>query len=196
MQLATRLLMVAALALALLAGWGIWRETIGAPPQSDAGQVTIGGPFALTDQNGHATTDATLRGRWTLLYFGYTNCPDACPTALARMARALDILGSGAAHVVPVFITVDPARDKPAILKPYLAAFGRRFVGLTGGDAAIAKVAKEYRVYYVRHAPANGTYAVDHSSVIYLLDPDGKFIRIFDDSDSPETIAADLKPRL
>jgi protein SCO1/2 len=183
-------LLVMALVLAIVAGWLLWRMS---GPADTAGIADVGGPFVLVDQTGRARSDRDFRGRWVLLYFGYTFCPDVCPTTLARIGKTLGDLGSDADRVVPVFITVDPERDTPAVLKTYLASFGPRFVGLTGKPAAIAKVAKAYRVYYAKHPLPGGTYSVDHSSVIYLLDRQGKFVKAYDDTDSPEALAKDLK---
>lgn len=194
-QRAPIILLVCALALSLFAGGLLWR-------MSDEGGATVpaagavGGPFALIDQNGALKTDRDYRGHWVLLYFGYTYCPDVCPTTLALMANVLDRLGSQSAHIVPIFITIDPERDTPMVLKKYLAAFGPRFVGLTDKPATIAKVAHAYRVYYAKHNLPGGTYSVDHSSVIYLLDPNGKFVKAYDDQAPPQAIADDLKSQL
>ncbi len=194
MQRASTILLAWALALALVIGGLLWR--MGEQTAWDDNSAAIGGPFALTDQDGRPRTDKDFHGHWVLLYFGYTYCPDVCPTTLAAMATALDRLGARSARIVPVFITVDPERDSPDKLKKYLAAFGPRFVGLTGTPAAIAKAAHAYRVYYARHSLAGGGYTVDHSSVIYLLDPDGKFVKVYADETAPATIADDLKARL
>lgn len=110
--------------------------------------ISIGGPFHLTDDKGHVVTDATHRGRWMLVFFGYTNCPDECPLTLQKMAAALGKLGPLADKVAPLFVTVDPARDTPARLASYLANFDPSIIGLTGTDAQIAEAAKAYRVYY------------------------------------------------
>ncbi len=142
------------------------------------GTALIGGPFALTDQNGKTVTDKDFRGRYMLVFFGYTNCSDICPAELQVMAAAMDRLGAKAKHVVPIFISVDPHRDTPAVLKAYLSHFGSEFVGLTGTDAQIAAVTKEYKVVYsIDKAEGDkGSYNVDHSSVIYLMGPDGKYV--------------------
>jgi len=138
----------------------------------------VGGPFALVDGNGKTVTDADFRGRYLLVYFGYTFCPDVCPTTLTAVADAVDRLGSDAAHVQPVFITIDPARDTPAVVKQYVASFGPEFIGLTGSADQIATVAREYRVYYAEHrtGPGPNDYTMDHSSILYLMGPDGKFV--------------------
>ena len=159
--------------------------------------VNIGGPFKLIDQNGATRTDQDYRGKYMLVFFGYTYCPDVCPTTLAVMKSALEMMGSRAANIVPLFITVDPKRDTPAKLKSYLSSFGPRFVGLTGDDKAIAAVAREYRVYYQVHPAENGgDYTVDHSGVVYLMDAGGKFVANYTLDNSPDMMAQDLLKHL
>jgi protein SCO1/2 len=194
MRRASTVLLFCVLALALAASAALWRLGDRAAPQS--GIAAVGGPFTLTDQNGALRSDRDFHGRWVLLYFGYTFCPDVCPTTLAKMASALGKLGPQADRFVPVFITIDPARDTPSVLKTYLAAFGPQFVGLTGKPSDIANVAHAYRVYYAKHPLAGGNYAMDHSSVIYLIDPNGKFVKAYDDDASPVALANDLKKQL
>jgi len=160
------------------------------------GTPNVGGPFALVDQDGQTRTDRDFRGRWMLIYFGYTNCPDVCPTTLALMSEVMNRLGGRATRVAPIFITVDPDRDTPEVLKQYLASFGPKFVGLMGPRSHIASVASEYRVYVARRPMSGGGYAVDHSDVMYLMDPAGKFVADYDNSQWPDAIAADLKKRL
>ncbi len=160
-------------------------------------QVRIGGPFSLIDQNGVNRTDQDFRGKYLLVFFGYTYCPDVCPTTLAVMKAALDMMGSRAQRIVPLFITVDPKRDTPEKLKNYLSSFGPRFVGLTGNDKAIASVAKEYRVYYqIRPAENGAEYTVDHSGVVYLMDGSGQFMANYALVNSPDMIAQDILKRL
>ena len=191
MRRTSTILLFCALALAIVASVALWR--LG----DRNGQVTelaaVGGPYTLTDQNGKPRSDRDFRGRWMLLYFGYTYCPDVCPTTLAKVASALQKLGPAAEKIAPVFITIDPARDTPSVLKTYLAQFDPRFVGLTGTEAQIAKVAHSYRVYFAKHPLDGGNYAMDHSSVIYLIDPNGNFVKAYDDEASPAALAADLK---
>ena len=176
---------------------GIWAiERAGSRRERIQATPPIGGPFTLTDQNGNAVRDADFRGRYMLVYFGYTYCPDVCPTTLAVMADALDKLGPQAAKVVPIFITVDPARDSPKVLKDYLAAFGPRFVGLTGPLASVQAAAGEYHVFFRKHAEPGGAYSVDHSSTIYLMGPNGRFITYYDETAGPDGIAKDLEKRL
>ena len=155
-------------------------------------KVALGGPFTLTDQNGAKRSDNEFRGKYMLVFFGYTFCPDVCPTTLAVMAAALDKMGSGADRIVPVFISVDPARDKPEVLKAYLSAFGPRFVGLTGTEDEIAATAKAYRVYIQAHKDDGENYTVDHSGVVYLMDKSGAFLANYSLDASPDKLAADL----
>jgi len=168
-------------------------------PRGAAGTLlasAIGGPFRLVDQNGKTVTDADLKGKWSLVYFGYTHCPDACPTALNDIAVALDELGPKRAEVRPVFITVDPERDTPAVLKSYVTAFDAPILALTGTAEEVAQAAKGYRVYYAKHPEAGGDYSMDHSSVIYVMDPQGRFTASFTHESSPEEIAERLKKLL
>ena len=168
-------------------------------PRGAAGTLlasAIGGPFRLVDQNGKTVTDADLKGKWSLIYFGYTHCPDACPTALNDIAVALDELGPKRAAVRPVFITVDPERDTPEVLKAYVTAFDAPILALTGTPEEGARAAKGYRIYYAKHPEAGGDYSMDHSSVIYVMDPQGRFTASFTQENSPEEIAERLKKLL
>ncbi len=153
----------------------------------------IGGPFTLENSAGQTVTDRTYRGKYMLVYFGYTYCPDVCPTTLQAMANALDALGAKANDIAPIFISVDPARDTPAVMKRYTAAFSPRLIGLTGTPQEIAKVAREYHVYYAKHVtgPGPDDYGMDHSSVIYLMDPNGRFVAPVEEA-SPQQMAADI----
>lgn len=156
---------------------GAMTTTTGAPLAP-----AIGGPFALVDHTGKPVTDADFRGKWMLIYFGYTYCPDVCPTSLTTMVDALDLLGEAGAKVVPVLISVDPERDTPVKLASYVSAFGPRVVGLTGTAEQVAAAAKAYRVYYAKAKPKAGdgeVYLMDHSSILYLVDPQGKFHQHF-----------------
>ncbi|HVZ07300.1 SCO family protein [Rhodopila sp.] len=161
----------------------------------EGGAGGIGGPFQLVNGDGKPVTDQDFRGKYMLVYFGYTYCPDVCPTTLNAVADAMDKLGSAAAKVRPVFITVDPKRDTPAVIKQYAAAFTPSLIGLTGTPEEIAKVAKEYRVYYAEHrtGPGPDDYTMDHSSILYLVGPDGRFIAPIAADKSGEEIATSLK---
>ncbi|MDT7950808.1 MAG: SCO family protein [Acetobacteraceae bacterium] len=152
----------------------------------------IGGPFTLVDGSGKTVTDADFAGKWMLVYFGYTHCPDACPTALQDMANAVDMLDPAQRKKVAiVFITVDPARDTPAVMRDYVSNFAAPIVPLSGSPEQIAKAAKEYRVYYAKHPTEDG-YEMDHSSIIYVMNPEGDFVANFTHESSPKQIAAKL----
>lgn len=183
---------------ACLAAGALWHlaDVEASMPAAGIAVSSLGGPFVLIDQNGAVRTDKNFRGHYVLLYFGYSFCPDVCPTTLAGMADALDRLGAKSARITPVFITIDPARDTTKVLKTYLAAFGPRFVGLTGSDKAIAQVAHEYRVYYAKRPIAGGGYAMDHSGEVYLLGPDGKLLTFYDMPVDSQALAADLAKRV
>jgi protein SCO1/2 len=154
--------------------------------------AAVGGPFSLIDQYGKPFTEANLKGRWQLVFFGYTHCPDVCPTTLNDLSLALDQLGAKKNEVGIVFISVDPERDTPAVLKSYVESFDGPIVALTGSPDAVAQAAKDYRVYYAKHPRADGGYDMDHSAVIYLMDPQGRFTATFTPDDSAETIVARL----
>jgi protein SCO1/2 len=162
-------------------------------PRTPAGTapVTVGGPFMLTAPDGTTVTDRTYRGKWLLVFFGYTSCPGICPTTLNEIAAALDKLGPDAEKLEPLFITVDPERDTPEIMKRYTAAFDARIVGLTGSRRQIAAVAEDYGAYGVarRHKAGALDYLVDHSTYIYLMDPQGKFVRGLDAETPGDRIA-------
>ncbi len=164
---------------------------------ADLAGAAIGGPFHLIDQNGRAVSDATYRGRWMLLYFGYTFCPDVCPTELQTIAAALGKLGDDNAKVVPIFVTVDPARDTPAVLAKYVHLFDKRLIGLTGTPAEIEQAARAYRVYYAKDGGRSGAaYAVDHSSFVYLMDPRGRLAALFNQDTSADDMAARIRARI
>ena len=153
--------------------------------------VTIGGPFTLTSPDGTPVTEQIYRGKWLLVYFGFTSCPDTCPTALLEVAAALTRLGPDADKLQPLFITVDPQRDTPAVMGNYTQSFDPRIVGLTGTPQRIAAVAREYGVYYAprQNGPSADDYVMDHSTYLYLMDAEGKFVRGFDADTPGERIA-------
>ena len=165
-----------------------------------SGVAQIGGPFTLVDQTGATRTDKDFRGKLMLIYFGYTYCPDICPTALQVMSVALDMLGDKANEVVPIMITVDPERDTPSHLRDYVKNFSSRLIGLTGSAAAIKQAAKEFRVYY-RKADVNEEgkkstdkdYLMDHSSGIYLMDRKGRYLTHFTPQSQSEDIAKEIR---
>jgi protein SCO1/2 len=166
------------------------QATQAAPPP-----VTIGGPFTLVSADGAVVTDRTYRGKWLLVYFGYTYCPNSCPTTLLEVAMALKELGPDAAALQALFITVDPERDTPEMLKDYTQAFDPRIVALTGSAHEIAAVAREYGAYYTAHSSGPGAddYVIDHSTYLYLMDPRGDFARGFDADTSGDRIAAAVR---
>jgi protein SCO1 len=187
------------LLVAAMAGGLLWHESENIPGLGrtvTSGVPAVGGPFRLTDQDGEPRASGDFAGRYQLIYFGYTNCPDVCPTTLAVISEALDKLGVDANRIVPIFITIDPGHDTPAILKPYVKAFGPQFVGLTGSQAQISDVEKSYRVYAGKKALEGGKYGFDHSSVIYLMGPDGRLVTFYDELISPDDLAKDLKAKI
>jgi protein SCO1/2 len=155
--------------------------------------TSIGGKFSLIDQNGKPFTDADLKGKWSLVFFGYTHCPDVCPTTLNDLSLALDQLGDRKKNVGIVFISVDPDRDTPAVLKSYVDSFGGPIEALTGPSDAVAKAAQDYKVYYAKHPRADGGYDMDHSALIYVMDPEGRFTATFTPDDTSDTIAVRMK---
>jgi len=155
--------------------------------------AAIGGPFQLTDQNGKAVTDKSLKGKPTLIFFGYTHCPDVCPTSLFEISEVLRALGKDADKVNAVFISVDPERDTPATMKDYLSSFDPHLEGLSGDPAETAKVITSYRVYAKKVPTKDGDYTMDHTALIYLMDRDGRFVSPFNMKRTPEEAAADLK---
>ena len=191
------------LLVAAMAGGLIWHESENVPGLGrtiTSGKVEVGGPFTLTDQNGKPRSNTDFRGKYQLIYFGYSFCPDVCPTTLGVISQALDQMGVDGNRVVPIFITIDPERDTPAVMKQYMAAFGPRFVGLTSDPATITAVEKEYRVYAKKQpldkANPKGGYGMDHSSVIYLMGPDGRMVTYYDELISPDALAKDLKAKI
>ena len=155
----------------------------------------IGGPFTLTDQDGRRRTDMDFHGRLMLVYFGFTYCPDVCPTDLQQIGLALDRLGPSGEMVQPVFITVDPERDSPDHLQQYMPLFHPRFVGLTGDAAAIEAAARAYRVYFAKVERADkADYTVDHSGFIYLIGRDGEYLGFFPPGTPAERLADAIRP--
>jgi len=155
--------------------------------------VAIGGPFQLTDQNGAAVTEKSLKGRPSLIFFGFTHCPDVCPTSLFEISEVLRAMGEDADRVNAYFISVDPERDNAAAMKDYLSSFDPHLKGLTGAPQAIAKVTSEYRVFAKKVPLKDGDYTMDHTALVYLMDRDGQFVAPFNLKRSPEEAAADLK---
>ena len=158
--------------------------------------ATIGGPFQLVDQNGRTLSDRDLKGRPFLVFFGFTHCPDVCPTALFEMSEILRALGPDAGRTRALFITVDPERDTPAVIKDYLSSFDPHLIGLTGDPAAIAAVAKAYRVYFKKVPLDGGGYSMDHTAIVYLMDKEGRFVAPFNLKRTTEAAVADLRKHL
>ncbi len=156
----------------------------------------VGGPFDLVDQNGREVTDRDMAGHPFLVFFGYTHCPDVCPTTLFEMSEIFNKLGADANRVGGLFITVDPERDTPSAIKDYLSSFNPHLRGLTGNPAAIAATLKGYRVYAKKVPTADGDYSMDHSAIVYLMDKEGRFVAPFNLKRTPEAAAADLRKYL
>lgn len=185
-----------ALSVLLLAGGGyMWWQKGRVDPAAIVGGMSVppglllGGPFTLVDQAGRTVSDHDFRGRLMLLFFGYTHCPDVCPTDLQVMAEVLDKLGPRAPRVAAIFVTVDPERDTPEVMKAYVDLFDPRLIGLTGSDQQVAAIAKAYRVYYAKATPPGAsTYLMDHSSFMYLMGADGSLRALFRYGTPPEEI--------
>lgn len=154
--------------------------------------------FELTDHTGRRVTAQDYRGKWLLVFFGFTNCPDICPTTLGEIAGVVSVLGPLAARVRPLFVSIDPARDRAPDIARYVAAFHPAIVGLTGSESDIAAVAKNFRVYYEKIARGEtpGDYTMAHTTATYLVDLEGRFDRVYAYGTSAEDIAGDLKKRM
>jgi cytochrome oxidase Cu insertion factor (SCO1/SenC/PrrC family) len=162
-----------------------------------SGRAPVGGPFELTDQTGHRRTDADFRGKLVVLYFGYTYCPDVCPTELQSISLALDKLGAAAELVQPLFITVDPERDTPARLADFVSSFHPRLIGLTGSLADIRKTTIAYRTFFVKNSAATPSdYSVDHTGFIYLVGKDGRYLGFLPPGSAPDAIADAIRARI
>ena len=162
-----------------------------------SGREPVGGPFELTDQTGHRRTDADFQGKLVVIYFGYTYCPDVCPTELQSISLALDKLGAAAETIQPLFITVDPGRDTPARLADFVSSFHPRLIGLTGSLAEIRKTAIAYRTFFAKSGvTAPNDYSVDHTGFIYLLGKDGRYLGFLPPGLAPDAIADAIRARL
>jgi protein SCO1/2 len=177
-------LVVFSAAIFLIAGKG---------PVQTAAPSAIGGPFRLTDHNGKTVTDADLKGKPFLIFFGFTHCPDICPTTLFEVSEILGKLGNDASRVNALFVTVDPERDTTDKLKDYLSSFHPQLHGLTGDAASIASIEKTYRVYSKKVPLEGGGYTMDHTALVYLMDKEGRFVAPFNMKRRPEEAAADLR---
>jgi len=190
----TRRVLVALVVLMLGSGTWIWYSL-----RSADAPIPIGGPFTLVDHTGKTVTDGDFRGRYLLVFFGYTYCPDVCPTSLQTLTAALDLLGAQAEKVQPLFISVDPERDTPEALAWYVGNFHPRLIGLTGSSEQTAAAAKAYRVYYAKtqeEGAADDDYLMGHSAMTYLMGPDGKYRTVFSHDVTPEEMANTLRQYL
>ena len=182
---------------ALVAGLVLFSAVIfivtGRSPSPIAMPSAVGGPFNLVDQNGKSITDQDMMGKPFLVFFGFTHCPDVCPTTLFDVSEVFRALGPDAKGVRALFVTVDPERDTPAVLKDYLSSFDPRIIGVTGDEIAIAAAEKAYRVYAKKVATDGGGYTMDHTAIVYLMNKDGRFVTPFNTKRRPEESAADLK---
>jgi len=158
------------------------------------GKAAIGGPFQLVDHNGRTVTEKTYNGQYLLVFFGFTYCPDVCPAALQTVTAVMKKLGRKADRLRPLFISVDPERDRPAVLKQYVSNFDSRIVGLTGSAEQVSAAAKAYRVYFrkVKDAGNAGSYTMDHSAFVYLMSPQGEFVTHFTHATPVEKMAERL----
>lgn len=165
------------------------------PPTSSSGNALIGGAFSLTDHTGKRVTEADFKGRPALIYFGFTYCPEVCPTELSRMTEVIEELGADGADLIPVFITIDPERDTREVMAEYISNFHPRMVGLTGTPAEIAVAAKAYRVYYARveDAGSEGGYTMDHSALVLLMGRDGDYLAHFSNKTSLEDMVQKIR---
>ncbi|HEY8333109.1 MAG TPA: SCO family protein [Tardiphaga sp.] len=186
------LVVIAAFAASLAAGLLVVLWLVGGL-QKVAAPAAIGGPFQLSDQTGQTVTEASLKGKPTLIFFGFTHCPDICPTSLFEISEVLRAMGPDADRINAYFVSVDPERDTPAAMKDYLSSFDPHLKGLTGNEAAVAKVISGFRVYAKKVPLKDGDYTMDHTALIYLMDRDGKFVAPFNLKRKPEEAATDLK---
>ena len=179
-----------AVAVALVMSVAILASAFQGKPGASAPSL-IGGSFSLIDQDGRTVTERDLKGQPSLVFFGYTHCPDVCPTTLSDMTQMLDALGKDK-RVQAYFVTVDPERDTSAVLKDYLASFDPRIKGLTGSADAVSAMEKSYRVYAKKVPGSNGDYSMDHTSIVYLMDKSGQFVNALNLEQSPKSAAADF----
>ncbi len=190
----SRILLIAAAFLAGLAlCFGVVLIVAGRLSSPVAQIAAIGGPFKLTDQNEKVVTEQDLKGHPFLVFFGFTHCPDVCPTTFFEVSEVIRALGPDAERTRALFITVDPERDTPAVMKDYLSSFDPHLSGLTGDPAEIAAVAKAYRVYFKRVPLEEGGYTMDHTAIVYLMDKTGRFVSPFNLKRPTEAAAGDLR---
>lgn len=192
-KLRSSILPILAFAAVLIAGVGAW---FGMSRSQDLPE--IGGTFTLVNGDGQTVTDRDFRGQSLLVYFGYTYCPDVCPTTLGNLAAAVDLLGVRAGSLRILFVSVDPDRDTPGVVKQYVASFGPYVIGLTGTPQQVAATARAYRVFYAKHRTGAGPndYTMDHTSFVYLVDRNGKFLSPLRAELPPEKLAAEIGSHL
>ena len=185
-------LLVCGAVVAALAGYWLWWAVEGGPQE---GRPSVGGPFELIDGDGRTVTERDFRGRHMLIYFGFTFCPDVCPTTLFSASQALDGIGPALASKVRlVFVSIDPERDTPEVVKDYAAHFHPGTVGLTGTPEQVAAAARAFRIYYRKADPEeDGSYLVDHSSILFLMDGEGRYVTHFGHEATAADMAAALK---
>lgn len=194
-----KITLAAAILFAIVAGIALSELVIGNaenrnPGGSSASAPSVGGPFTLVNHLGETVTEQDFRGRYMLMYFGFTFCPDVCPTELGVMAAALNALGDKGEEVTPVLISIDPERDTPEVLARYVALFHPRLVGLTGTPEQVDAAAKAWHVYYakVEDASVSEAYTMDHSSIVFLMGPDGEYLKLFRPQTPPDEMAREI----
>jgi protein SCO1 len=187
------LLILSAFVTGLVVFAGVFLYATGNFGGSGPASSAIGGPFRLIDQNGNPITEADIKGRPFLVFFGYTHCPDVCPTTLFDVSEIMRALGKDADRTGALFVTVDPERDTPAVMKDYLSSFDPHLRGATGDRSAIDVAEKAYRVYAKKVPTENGDYSMDHTALVYLMDKQGRFVAPFSLKRRPEEAAADLR---
>jgi protein SCO1/2 len=189
------LLILTSFVLGLVLCFGVILWLAGGTPGSLTASVpsTVGGPFTLTDQDGKPVSDQSLRGKPYLIFFGFTHCPDVCPTTLFEVSEVMRSLGKDADKTAALFISVDPERDTPDKMKDYLSSFDPHLRGATGDLPTITAVAKEFRVYYKKVPTEGNDYTMDHTAIVYLMDKNGNFVSPFNLRRKPEEAAAELK---
>lgn len=190
-----RTLIIVIILLSLGAGLIIAKKPERMSQETSTGEAAIGGGFTLTDQNGNRMSDTNFRGKYMLVFFGFTSCPSICPVGMATLTQVMEQLGEDADKVQPIFITVDPETDTPAQMKKYLANFHPSIIGLTGTPQEIEAAQSAYKVYAARSADKNmpGGYNVDHSGYVYLMDKDGKYLEHFTYDAEPKKLINDIK---
>jgi protein SCO1 len=187
-----RMLLWALVAVAtFVAGLAVMRMPLA--PEQETATIAIGGPFSMTDQNGKLVTEASYTGKARAMFFGFTYCPDICPTTLSRMAQLMQQLGADADKLQVILVSVDPERDTSDVLKSYVEAFDSRFVALTGTQKQLADFAAAYRFYYKKVPTADGSYTMDHSAGVYLYDAGGVFRGTLDPHEGDDIVLKKLK---